>query len=118
MPRTSWSIPNSSRDASSTGLALSGGRMWWAAPLVALTGNLFVNATVSPWQPSARQQRTASTQPNQTVSARVGEGREHASGGPARLLGFRRWRARSGGQYGRWRRAADRGDRTGKARVW
>src|ERR1700731_3972708 len=35
MPRTSWSIPNSSRDASSTGLALSGGRMWWAAPIVA-----------------------------------------------------------------------------------
>src|SRR6516164_6552231 len=35
MPRTSWSIPNSSRDASSTGLALSGGRMWWAAPIAA-----------------------------------------------------------------------------------
>jgi hypothetical protein len=71
-----------------------------------------------PWQPSARQQGTASTQPGQTVSARVEGTREHASGGPARLLGFRRWRARSGGQHGRWRRAADRGDRAGKARVW
>src|SRR5690348_12812565 len=35
MPPTSWSIPSSSRDASSTGLALSGTRMSLAGPTVA-----------------------------------------------------------------------------------
>src|SRR6266404_5869274 len=100
MPRTSWSIPNSPRDASSTGLALSGGRMWWAAPIVAwadgcmpklagrssrrlpkgrlsrrkpcgIDGQPFCKRHgFPPRQPSARQQGTASTQPGQIVSAR------------------------------------------------
>src|SRR5215470_2409679 len=35
MPRTLWSIPNSSHDALSTGPALSGGRMWLAVPIAA-----------------------------------------------------------------------------------
>src|ERR1700757_1352249 len=120
MPRTSWSIPKSSRDASSTGLALSGGRTWWAAPIAAwadgcmpklagrssqclpkgrlsrrkacgIDGQPFCKRHgFSPWQLSAGQQGTASMQPGQTVSARVERTREHASGGPARLLGFRR----------------------------
>src|SRR5262249_8127417 len=83
--------------------------------LVALTGNRFVSTTVSrlgsrPRGSQGRRQRNRARQ----YPPGSREGREHASGGPARLLGFRRWRARSGGQHGRWRRAADRGDRAGK----